>query len=340
MTTAELEANGILDGEDIRDSLAGYDILIGNGFSINLSKNLAYNSIYDIFKEYCSKELIDVFTEFRTTNFEYIMEVLKNTMSVNKTFRKDFQFIEPLMEELKMGLIKTITNTHPQYKDISPDIFRSLAYELKDFEDIYTTNYDVFLYKILLESNRLVEMGFLSSKIIQDDFFESAGKHKLTIGGWDNDSRRIFYLHGALFLYHQNYTYKFRVGGENDEYIIMLRNEIQHGNVPLFVAEGTFLDKEIAIQNNYYLRTCLSKLRYSKKDLVVFGLSFQSSDRHIVEAINKSHIKTLVVGVYPENKDEKDIIAETSRMNAMFPNKSVSFYDSRTLFNFHPKYRY
>ncbi len=342
MSIDELAKIGIVQWTTFGDTFDGADIFIGNGFSINLFKELSYKRLFDRFSQNCDKALTSLFTEFNTTNFEFVMDALMNTEKVERILGRDPSGISDLVKDLKQGLVKTISDTHPGYKDISPAIFRSLAYEFIRFNNIFTTNYDVFLYKIILASNNLVELGKIEAIEFQDEFYENYGTHRVAHGDDFFDCRKVYYLHGALFLYHdeRGITYKFRKGGEDDEYIRMLRIEIDNGNIPLFVAEGQSNDKLTAINNNYYLRMCSQALKVERTDLVVYGFSFGRSDNHIIGWINQSKPKNVITSIYTEGKDEKELKDEMSRITNLFGNSRVEFFDSATLFKFTNYYKF
>lgn len=341
LTPDELSSFGISQWSQYGDTFEGSDIFIGNGFSVNLHQQLSYASLFNKFSKECGPEVIRLFKTFGTTNFEYVIEALNNTQHVGTILGLDYSAITPIVESLKQGLIKTISDTHPGYKDVHPTIFRSLAVELKPFKDIFTTNYDVFLYKIILASNELLERGLLDVELFQDRFHVDLSTHKVGYGDNFLDCRKIYYLHGALFLYQDfNGTYKFRKAGEADEYIRLLRMEIANGNVPLFVAEGTASDKLNAINNNYYLRSCAEYLKFrNETNLVVYGSSFQPSDKHIVGWINLSKPGYLVTSIYTANRNEEELKIEMSRISNLFTSE-VLFYDSTSLFTFGEKYTF
>ncbi|WP_026896754.1 DUF4917 family protein [Daejeonella oryzae] len=342
LSNKQLESIGISQWPDYGNTFDNTDIFIGNGFSINLFQALSYNSLFTKFSEDCGSDVIKLFKAFNTSNFEYVMEALNNTQHVGTILGLDYSAISPVVERLKEGLIRTIGETHPLYRDVNPSIFRSLAVDFMPFRNIFTTNYDVFLYKIILANNNLIDLKLIQSASFQDEFYVDMGKHRLGIGDDYENCRKIYYLHGALFLYHdRGMTYKFRKGGEDDEYIRMLRMEIANGNIPLFVCEGKPDDKFNAINNNYYLRSCGNALKKNdKSDLVVYGSAFQSSDKHIVDWINQANPNNLITSLYVHDKSEESLKSEISRITNLFGNISVSFYDSTSLFSFSEKHKF
>ncbi len=340
MNSEILEKNGILKWQYYGDSFDLATLFIGNGFSINLCSRLSYNSIYSEFSKEVPIELNDVFHSFDTTNFEVVLDNLRITKIINDKFGIDSQFIDPLVDNLKNGLIKVIGMTHPKYSEIAPDIFRSLGKEISKFGDIFTTNYDVFLYKIILAYNELIDQGYESDARYRDNFSDEISADKIGLYDYEDSSKSLSYLHGSLFIFHNNVTYKYRRGTKGDEYITLLRMEVANGNFPLFIAEGQAQDKYRSITNNYYLRSRLEMLKRCRGPLVVYGSAFQNSDQHIVDAINLSPIDTVVISIYVGSKTEKELQDETSRFNSLFVKKEVLFFDSSTLFHFHPYHKY
>lgn len=338
MNEPDLKSIGIVNFSHFADSLDLCDILLGNGFSINLCNRLSYRSLFDLFKENKSPELIQLFTKLKTTNFEFVIEMLNNTVLVNDIYAVDNSVYPSIVEELKKGLIEAIGTTHPLYKEIVPETFRSLSIELSRFGHIFTTNYDVFLYKIILAYNELLELKLIEGIRYKDDFCEEVGPHHLRLSYFYEECKVIHYLHGSLFIYNENFTYKFRKGGEADEYIRLLNREIQHGNFPLFVAEGSSSDKSNAISNNYYLTNCLNSLKQATRQLMVYGFSFQNSDKHITDTINNSGVIEIFISVYVGSKTQGELEKEATYFRNLFPNKSVVLYNSRSLFTFSPKY--
>jgi hypothetical protein len=338
-----LQELGIYDWNDLKDTFDGSDILIGNGFSINLHQELSYKSLFEIFKTQCrNPKVINLFKALKTHNFEFVMDVLNNARDVGEIFNLDYEKIIPIIGELRIGLINAICQTHPSHKDLYPEIFRSLAVDFLSFRDIYTTNYDIFLYKIILSNNNLIKLCKIRGQEFQDEFYDKLGKHKLGIGDEFANCRKIYYLHGALFLYHDfQGTYKIAKGDHDGEYINMLRIEIENGNSPLFIAEGNSQDKLNAINRNYYLRSCSQALKVSNKDLlVIYGSSFNNNDSHITGWINQSKPKSIAISIYTTNKDENTLKEEMSRLNNLFVNSQIAFYDSSTLFSFYPQHKF
>ncbi|RYG54888.1 MAG: DUF4917 family protein [Chitinophagaceae bacterium] len=339
MEKEELEKLGIFDFEIYENSLEITDILIGNGFSINLCNRLDYNSLCALFNQSASAEIKKIFKGFETTNFEKILEALANTEAVNNILGNDNTEIKKLKIELKQGLISSIQQTHPKAAEIREPMLRSLAKDFEPFRDIFTTNYDVFLYKIILANNMLCDMELETFEKFNDGFYEELSPGKLGFEDFDAHPRNLIYLHGALFLFAPNgHTFKLKRLDDGVEFIKLIQQYLDHDEFPVYVAEGKYLDKWEAINSNYYLRTAYDRLKHrDSENLVVYGFSFSKPDDHITSAINLSNTKRILISLRPR-ATKQDMEVEMSRLRLKFPNIEVSFFNSDSLFTFdHPK---
>ena len=83
MTEEELNAIGIKQWDQIRDGYNKPDLLLGNGFSISLSENFKYDSLFDAFIKKTDEPFKRLFRHFETTNFEQILNYLNHTENIN-----------------------------------------------------------------------------------------------------------------------------------------------------------------------------------------------------------------------------------------------------------------
>jgi hypothetical protein len=342
LTKNELADIGVLDFQIFLNSLSVTDILIGNGFSINLCERLMYDSLCDLFNKSASNEIKSIFKGFETTNFEKVLEALSNTEKVGSILRRDMKVIRSLKSELKSGLISTIHATHPKAAEIKDTMLRSLAQDFEPFTDIYTTNYDVFLYKIILASNMLSEMNLESFELFNDGFYEEIGNGKLGFVDFNLYPRNLVYLHGALFLFApMGNTFKLKKLDDGIEFIKLIKQYLDDDEFPVYVAEGKSEEKREAVNNNYYLRTAHNKLKDRDSEvLVVYGFSFSKSDDHITSVINNSKTKQLNISIR-QRDSVKEVEKELSRLRVKFPKIEVLFFNSDTLFTFdYPKNYY
>lgn len=293
---SQLNSIGVFHWESIADSFDDANLFLGNGFSISLCNRLSYNSLFDKFRLSAGKELLEIFTIFKTHNFELIIQILKNSESINKILDQPSEKIEPLIIKLREGLIKSIQENHPSHSEINYSQLFALGTELMEFKDIFTTNYDVFLYKTILQI--ISDCQDKKYKIpYQDCFYEEISATELKFSNIKpyQDARNVYYLHGALFIYNyknQGSSYKLRrLEQIRLEYVQLIKREIDNNNFPIFVAEGDSDDKLNTIHNNIYLNFCAGELMKSVRNIVFYGFSFGDSDKHIIDFVKKSKIK-------------------------------------------------
>lgn len=330
---------GIENWSTLSKKFDGADLLLGNGFSINLGK-FNYKSLFDEFLKNLSRYERGIFESFNTTNFEFIQENLLSAKTVNKLFNiKDNNGdIDKAIDTLKNGLIKSIGNNHPKKDQINWPQLHSLSIQLTPFKDIYTLNYDLFLYHIIMQMKD--ESAKQRVNIPYSDYFwgeEPTNQYVCYMGFDDNHEKHIFYLHGALFIFKISpETYKLKRSGKTQELVSMIGEEIHKGRMPLFVSEGTSQEKEKTIEQSVYLGDCLKSLEVSGSKLVIFGSSLSYQDQHIINAINykENNNRELAIAIHVVNKSTDDLENIIKHLKDTFKFHKTQFFDSTTLFHF------
>ena len=187
---------------EIQDSFKGADIFLGNGFSININSALNYKSLFEKFLTYLDKSEKAIFEKFNSTNFEGIQNLLTNAIDVNRLFGNEAREIENYLKLLKSGLLKAIKDLHPEFTKIDPQRLYQLSVELDWFENIFTTNYDIYLYHIILIT---LDRARRDNKVKKyQDFFRKDGTSLVFNTKLLPGFKTIYYLHGALFLHKQD----------------------------------------------------------------------------------------------------------------------------------------
>jgi hypothetical protein len=146
-------------------------------------------------------------------------------------------------------------------------------------------------------------------------------------------------LHGALHLYLEHGELRkhswTRTGRRLTE---LIREGLEEGHYPLFVAEGIPEKKLEQIQGNGYLWYSSDKLHNIKSPLVILGHSLGASDGHILDAIaTNRNLRTIYVGLHgdPDSLSSQATCAAAQRLvdrRAQLPGRpatlEVFFYDS------------
>lgn len=334
-TREELNFNNIYEWNFIQARYEKPHLLLGNGFSLMFSNNFSYNSLFELFLNNCNPQYRELFEHFETTNFELIQKYLTYAHRVNTLLNLPTEEIVAALEQLKNGLIQTIEQVHPRTADINFEQLSNIAIQLSQFGDIFTTNYDLYLYHIIMISKdlSLVDRSYVA---YQDWFWGSNApigfKEFMTYQTYRY--KNLFYLHGSLFIFNRGVmNIKLLKNNNGSELIESISNEIRNNHFPIFVTEGTGTQKEESINNNNYLTFCLSRLRKLNGPIIVFGNTLGEFDSHILKAI-KEKPRDIVYCIYPVNRTIAEINAEKFDFLAKFNNYNgqIDFVDSTTVF--------
>ncbi len=337
----ELGELGVLGWSSLAKDFIGADLLLGNGFSRSITDDrFHYDSLFEKFLTKCNLKNKRIFKGFGTSNFEFILEKLLHAIFVNRIFRVDTSRIKEIEEAtqcLKDGLIETIQDIHPCSGDIDKQQLEHIGYQLNRFNDIFTLNYDLFLYRIILILNDKHRSGENVGQY-SDYFWDNYDEQFLCFGSSEEFEgyKHPYYLHGALFLFKET-SYDLKLKRKTDsstELVELIGDAIQSGRIPLFVSEGTPQDKRETIKQSYYLKFALKKLEEAKRKLVIFGTSLSDPDQHIVDAINKND-RDLAVSIHIGTKSKEQVKSERDRIKQKFEDyHTVKFFKSDTLFEF------
>lgn len=334
-TPDELRAINIVQWNDIQADFAGSDLYLGNGFSIKISNMLNYARLFDRFLDHRTIAERQIFAAFGTTNFEFILERLNNTIQVNTIFNHHNQQIVNSVEILRNGLIEAINENHPRFHDLNDAVFHNLSVACDQFSDIYTTNYDTFLYRIIM---RTLDRYANDHNIVryQDYFWNRVGDLLQFMDSQDDDSyKSVYFLHGALFIHQTNAGhFKIRRGNQNTELLDLISQRITTQQFPLFVAEGTSPDKENKINRSSYLSFCRTHFRNADNSMVIYGSSLSPQDAHFIADLN-NYKRDLAISIRCDGKTVEQLHAERTTLIAKFnhlKNERVEVFDANGLF--------
>ena len=283
-------------------------LLLGNGFSIGFSPDaFKYDAIYNA--SGLPNEILEIFNLFNETrDYELVISKLKDSMDIARYLNQKF-FAKELSNHInliKKDLVYTISNKHPKSQfSITDRAKNNTATFLFNFKNIFTLNYDLLLYWVLMHSK---------SKLYDDGFTKRTNYDCI----WKNSRRKqnIFYLHGALHLFYDEFnTYKIKYKQKNNKTILeQIKEYINRDVFPLIITEGNSYDKLRWIRRNSYLNFCFSKLSKIRGVLFIHGHSLNETDQHIFDAINDNYnIKELYISIHKktEDPDEKRAYAKS-----------------------------
>lgn len=321
-------------------------LLLGNGFSMAYHPaRFSFTSLLDnaVDRGLITKTspIYKIFTQFDTKDFEEVVKLLETSTKVLKTYgvlsKADEKKILDDSKSLKKYLVDVITNNHPdKITEISDDEFFNSTSFIKNFEKVYTLNYDLLLYWSCIKLQSFIENGTIkdASLDISDGFYDP---HEQTtdyvVFGNDGASQNIYFLHGGLHIFDKKSeiiknTFSRTEKSLKDQTLENLDNDIY----PIFVSEGTSEQKKAKIIHNAYLNHCyksLASIGTKNSNLVIFGTLLKRNDTHIRKAILKSKVENIYIGVSNENeaKEFDDFIEQSSKLKKA---KKIYFYDYRT----------
>ena len=177
-------------------------LLLGNGFSIAYdSKLFSYTSLFQKADFTGSKELKDAFKVLKTNDFEEVIGSLEQSSELATLYgsKKSGYKMRRHAKSLKEIFLKTLSETNPMTpNEIHPLRKRRCVRFLSKFlngpnkGNVYTLNYDLLLYWILVDK-------FIRD--VGDGFGNSDSGHITWLGRRASIEQRAHYLHGALHLF-------------------------------------------------------------------------------------------------------------------------------------------
>lgn len=320
---------GIYNWENIENKYHSSSILLGNGFSMNFSNNLRYKYLHSNFIENCSEKAKALFQSFNTTNFEEVLQKIEISEKVCYSLFEEKLNFNDVHDEIRTGLINSIHRIHPSHAEISMSRISRVAQEFEPFSDIFTTNYDLFSYYLILEIRKLKQFG--------DFFFFNYNSEMKSFQAPDRlPKRHIYFLHGALFIF-QIGPVTTKLLSPTDKWLLdAITEKIMSNKYPVFVSEGSHQRKLEYVMTNPYLNFCYRRLKTKSKEnkrIVIFGQSLSPQDEHVVRALDENY-EHIAISIYTQNKEKAVLHQEKKRIMAQFKHSELEFFDSSTLFSF------
>jgi len=323
-----------------------FNLLLGNGFSVAYDPGIfSYNALHDFISDLKDADLSTILGVIETRNFEVIMQHLDHFSALVAAFGGDPTLknrVDAASTKLKKGLLDAVKALHPEHVfKIPEDQSRACASFLKNFLDtkgsIYSTNYDLLLYWVLMRNSVVEHVDGCGREILNpsDEFIPPEDQEwSDLIWGKKRDEQNVFYLHGALPFFDSGVAV---LKEEYEAYNYLLQKisaRMEKGEYPIFVTAGDAHQKLRHITHNQYLTYCYDSLCQAEGSLVTFGFGFGPSDEHIIDAINKAakqgkkvskKLWSIYIGVYSD-EDRRYIEQISGRFKC-----KVHIYDAKTV---------
>jgi len=322
------------------------NLIVGNGFSMAYNSEIfSYNALHKFIEQLNDELLLKLFDIVKTKNFEMVMQQLDNFAELIRAFGSDAKLLEKVSrasDYLKSSLIEAIKKLHPEHvfkisDEESKQCAQFLSTYLSKKGNIFSTNYDILLYWVLMRNNIESHVdGFGRDREDDESDPDSEPEYSELRWGKYRGSQNVHYLHGALPIFDVGIDI---IKEEYDGRFLLekIEERLQAKQYPVFVAAGNGKEKLGHIMHNRYLCYCYEALSNIEGSVVTFGFNFGEYDHHIIDAINKAakgkwvdgkfvKLLSIYIGVYTEN-DEKHI---KSLINSKVFKCKVNLYDART----------
>jgi len=291
-------SGGVLDFAKIAED--GWEnLLLGNGMSINLSPDFAYETLReeaDVARDLERPER-EIFELFRTTNFEVVLAKLQDTIALAAVVGERARpYLERFLR-VQEALGSTVREVHPKWVDIPEETLESLRTTFEGYRRIFTTNYDLLLYWAVVSNNEQFRDCFWANG--RNEFDPARCK----IGP---DHTATYYLHGALHLVAEGSGTTRKLTREKGQLLDQFGkpDEDDPEARPLLVAEGSSFSKLQAIEGNPYLSHVYSTFKKERGSLLVFGQSLRGQDHHLIDAINANPHRRVAISMHWKNEAE------------------------------------
>lgn len=300
-------------------------VLLGNGFSIAQGGNsFNYSSLLEKSGLSDNHPIRNVFKVLDTFDFEEVMAALNHASKILDAYgdkQKSDEFAAHA-SELRDALIRAVHEVHPGVQfDIPAAQIDCCANFLEHFEAIYTTNYDLLLYWVIVNKLKQKFADGFGLGEPHDGFktFDPAGYCA------------TYYLHGALHLFLSERRDTLKRLLENTKIIDDIAETIKNRRqLPLFVAEGMSSQKMAKINSVPYLKYCYDELSGLSGALFVFGLSANQRDRHIFDAIFQSKIRKLFFFIHQPQSGFAVVRENLAAYSAHNRKVAITYVDTTT----------
>jgi len=266
-------------------------LLLGNGFSIACHSSFKYGTLFDQARKSGLPRHLRELLERYGSNFEDVLKYLDEGIFLSEHYRlkKDKRTDRDMAQDhkkLKDTLIKTISDNHPDFpRRITDNKFKSCIKFLRNFDAVFTVNYDLLLYWASLHINEKEGEEFPFSDGFGRD--EDVDDPDCSFSYSRMGSKPfLFFLHGALHLYTRDGRVWKRVWNTTGIPIIKrVREAFKNKGYPLVVTEGNSVDKFKKIESSSYLSQAYRKFKNLQGHLFIFGHSLSDQDKHILDAV-------------------------------------------------------
>lgn len=305
LSTLVVSMPNVISFESAMEQVADQEpsLLLGNGFSIG---HFSYSNLLEnagLAEDGPERALFRILD---TVDFERVILALEDGAIVAQAYENaaSATLWAADADKVRNALVTAIRATHPAHREDISDQIPACAAVLKRFSSIFTLNYDLLLYWVILEDTKSFKDGFGLGK-------ESNGfRGPFNEGAYCN----VFNLHGGLHLFKTaSGTIQKRLMGSSGVIDAIAQTITEDRRVPILVTEGKSTSKMARINSVPYLKHCYDKLRALSGSCFVYGHSAKENDGHIYRAVFSSQIDRLYFCIHRPTSNINEIDGELAR---------------------------
>lgn len=238
---------------------------------------------------------------------------------------------------LRDAVARAIAEVHPRNQSrLIDDMLSSIAHFFTQFDALFTTNYDLLTYWVMMtEPARTTTTDLFAPYEVHDPDSRWIRQYALS-----HFSSRVplRYLHGALHLaQRERVVEKLSRAPSSVPLIHQINQRIRVGELPLIVVEGSALLKLRRIESSPYLYHAYDAFRCITDVLVIYGWNFNLQDQHLVDVILRNPKLTEIwISLHGKPDEEKNQemkarigrrLAEAHRLGIATP-AQIIYYDA------------
>jgi len=320
-----------------------FHLFLGNGFSVAYDSGMfSYNALHEFISNLDDDDLKTILGVVETKNFELIMQQLDSFSALVAAFGAGDELkdrIDAASARLKSSLLDAVNALHPEHVFTVPEEQSTAASQFMDIflnteGCIFSTNYDLLLYWILLRNKIDRHNDGFGRELLNPEEVERGEDQDWSELFWGKNKgdQNVFYLHGALPFFDTGVEI---LKEEYDGAHYLLENiseRMNRGEYPVFVTAGNGREKLSHIMHNQYLTWCYDNLCNIDGSLVSFGFNFGPYDEHIIEAINRAarrrppnKLFSVYIGAYTD-EDKRHIESIQGKFKC-----KVNIFDAQTV---------
>jgi len=329
------------DWLDIADEFTE-GILIGNGASIAIDPGFSYPSLLSYARDnkLITERVGKVFEHLKTNDFELVLRIIWHAYHVNQALGIDERETLKAYEDIQHALVQAVRDVHVPYDSAKPYLL-PIGQFLSHFDTVASLNYDVVVYWAFLLANEQLGHEFKDC-FYQGSFGVIPWREYRNPRTFGKKTTLVFYPHGNLVLATRIDDTEFKVhrDDEGDHKLLdtIIKEWMAGRCSPLFVSEGSSLQKRGAIYRSHYLSTVYNEvIPEIGSKVVILGWSMRDEDHHIFSAIRKGNPTALAISIHTANKTPEEIDQTCQgfidRLRAVYgrrPYPEIRFFDPAT----------